>query len=66
MHKTGQSGGFLCRLLRPLLENGLPLIGNVFKPLAKSVSMSLGLTAAASVTDAAIHVCIWKYNINNF
>ena len=28
---------------------------NVFKPLGKSVSMPLGLTAAASATDAAIH-----------
>ena len=28
---------------------------NVLKPLAKSVSIPLGLTAAASATDAAIH-----------
>ena len=33
----------------------MPLIGNVLKPLAKSVLISLGLTAAASGTDAAIH-----------
>ena len=52
---SGQSGGFLGRLLGPLLKTGLPLIGNVFKPLAKSVLISLGLTAAASATDAAIH-----------
>ena len=32
------------------------LIGNVLKPLAKSVLIPLGLTtAAASVTDAVIH-----------
>ena len=31
------------------------LIGNVLKPLAKSVLTSLGLTAAAETTDAAIH-----------
>ena len=31
------------------------LIGNVLKPLAKSVLIPLGLTAAASATDAAIH-----------
>ena len=31
------------------------LIGNVSKPLAKSVFIPLGLTAAASATDAAIH-----------
>ena len=31
------------------------LIGNVLKPLAKSVLIPLGLTAAASAKDAAIH-----------
>ena len=55
MHKIGQSGGFLGRLLGPLLKTGLPLIGNVLKPLAKSVLIPLGLTAAASATDAGIH-----------
>ena len=33
----------------------MPLIGNVLKPLAKSVLIPLGLTAAASATDAAIY-----------
>ena len=42
LHKIEQSGGFLGRILRPLLRNGLPLIGNVLKPLAKSVLMPLG------------------------
>ena len=55
LHKTGQSGGFLGRLLGPFLKTGLPLIGNVLKPLAKSILIPLGLTAAASATDAAIH-----------
>ena len=41
LHKIGQSGGFLGRLLRPLLKSGLPLTGNVLKPLAKSVSVPL-------------------------
>ena len=36
LHKIGQSGGFLGRLLGPLLKSGLSLIGNVLKPLAKS------------------------------
>ena len=31
------------------------LIGNVLKPLAKSILLPLGLTTAASVTDGAIH-----------
>ena len=57
LHKIGQSGGFLGRLLESLLKTGSPLIGNVFKPLAKSVLIPLGLTAAAAAaaTDAAIH-----------
>ena len=50
-----QSGGFLSRLLGPLLKTGLPLIKNVIKPLAKSVLIPLGLTAAASAADAGIH-----------
>ena len=33
----------------------MPLIGNALKPLAKSVLIPLGLTAAAAVKDAAIH-----------
>ena len=50
-----QSGRFLGSLLGPLLKAGLPLISNVIKPLAKSVLVPLGLTAAASVADAGIH-----------
>ena len=50
-----QSGGFLGRLLGPLLKTGLPLIKNVIKPLAKSVFIPLGLTAAVSAVDAGIH-----------
>ena len=50
-----QSGGFLGRLLRPLLKTGLQLIKNVIKPLAKSVLIQSGLTVAASPADAGIH-----------
>ena len=50
-----QSRGFLGRLLGPLLKTGLSLIKNVIKPLAKSVLIPLGLTAAASAADAGIH-----------
>ena len=52
LSKMIQSGGFLGRLLGPLLKTGLPLIKNVIKPLAKSVLIPLGLTAAASAADA--------------
>ena len=55
LHKIRQSGGFLGRLLGQLLKNGLPLIRNVVKPLAKSALIPSGLTAAASSTDAAVH-----------
>ena len=55
MYKIIQSGGFLVRLLGPLLKTGLPLIRHIQKPLAKSVLIPLGLTAAVSATDAAIH-----------
>ena len=49
-----KSGGFLGKLLGPLLKKGLPLIKNVIRPLAKSVLIPLGLTAAAAA-DVGIH-----------
>ena len=60
--KMIQSGGFLGRLLGPLLKTGLPLIKNVIKPLGKSVLIPLGLTAVAAA-DAGIHkknLMIWS------
>ena len=54
LSKIIQSGGFLGRLLGPLLKTGLSLIKNVVKPLDKSVSIALGLTAAAPAADAGI------------
>ena len=59
LHKIGQPGRYLGRILKSLLKTGLPLIGNVLKPLVKSILILLGLTAAASATDAAIHKKIW-------
>ena len=53
--KIIQSGGFLSKLLGPLLKTGLSLIKNVVKALAKSVLIPLGLTAAGSAADAGIH-----------
>ena len=55
LSKMIQSGGFLGRLLGPLLKTGLPLMKSVIKPLAKSVLIPLGLPAAASAADAGIH-----------
>ena len=64
--KMIQSGGFLCRLLGPLLRTELPLMKSVIKPLAKSVSVPLGLTAAAaSAADAGIHKKILGSGHNN-
>ena len=67
--KIIQSGEFLGRLLGPLLKTWLPLTKNVIKPLAKSVLIPLGLTAAAG--DAETHKkilgsgnrpsCIWQH-----
>ena len=53
LHKIGQLGGFLGKILGYLLITGLSLMKNVLKPPAKSFLLPLGLTAAAS--DAAIH-----------
>ena len=60
-----QSGGFLGKLLGPLLKTGLPLIKNVINPLAKSVLIPLGLTAAASAADAGMHKKILESGHNN-
>ena len=35
LHKMGQSGGFLGRLLGPLLKTGLPLMKDILNLLAK-------------------------------
>ena len=55
LSKMIQSGGFLGRILGPLLRTGLPSMKSVIKPLAKSVLVPLGLTAAVSAADAGIH-----------
>ena len=64
LHKISQSRGFLGRPLGPLLKTGLPLAGNELKALAKIVLISLGLTTAASATDAAIHKKMFGSNMN--
>ena len=55
INKIIKSVGFLSKLLGPLLIPRLPLIKKVIKPLAKSVLITLRLTAAASAADAGIH-----------
>ena len=59
LSKMMQLGGFLGRLLSPLLKTGLPLMENIIKSLAKSVLIPLELTAAAAAAaDAGIHLKI--------
>ena len=65
LSKMIQSGGFLGRLLGPLLKTGFPLIKNVIKALAESVLIPLGLTAAASAAYAGIHKKILGLGHNN-
>ena len=52
--KIIQTGGFLGKLLGPLLKTGLPLLKSVKKPLAL-----LGLTAASSAIDAGVQKKIY-------
>ena len=60
-----QSEGFLGIILGPLLRTGIPLMKSITKPLAKSVLVPLGLTAAASAADAGIHKKILGSGHNN-
>ena len=61
--KIVQSGGFLGRLLEPSLKIDLTLMKNVLKPLAKSILILLGLTAATSTASAEINkkFSIWGW-----
>ena len=47
--KIIQSGGFLGKLLGPVLKTGLPLLKSVIKPLGL-----LGVTVASSAIDARV------------
>ena len=60
LYKIGQSGEFLNRLLGILLKTGFLLMNNLLKPLVKTVLIPLGLTAAASTTDAAIRKKVFR------
>ena len=51
MHKIGQSGQFLGKLLRTFLKAGSSLMKKVLKQLAKSLLTPLRVTPAASATD---------------
>ena len=60
LSKIVQSGGFYSRLHRPLVENGLPLMNKVLKPLAKSVLITSRLTTEASAAPAGIRKTILR------
>ena len=55
LSKMIQLGGFLGRLLGPLLKAGLPSVKSAIQSLAKIVLVPLGLSAAVSAADAGIH-----------
>ena len=57
--KIIQSGGFLGKLLGPLLKTGLPLLKLVIKQLGL-----LGSAAASSAIDAGVQKKIWFWNSN--
>ena len=63
--KMIQSGGFLGRLLGPLLKTRLTLMTYVIKPLAKRALIPSGLTAAASAADTGIDNKILGSGNNN-
>ena len=53
--KIIQSGGFLGKILGPLLKTGLPLLKSAIKPLGL-----LDLTAASSAIDARVQKNIYR------
>ena len=55
LSKIIQSGGFLGRLLGPLLKTRLSLMKSAIQPLVKGVLVPLGLKATASAADAGTH-----------
>ena len=69
LHKIGQSGGFLGRLLGPLLKSGFRLIENILKPLAKSVLIKFRINSSSISNRCSYlseNVWIWHDDINNF
>ena len=64
LSKMIQLGGFLGRILGPLLRTGLPLMKSVIQSLSKPVLNPLGLTATASAADAGIHKKILESDHN--
>ena len=55
MHKIGQSGRCLCKLVGLLLKTEFSLMKNILKPFAKSMLIPLGGLTAAAATDVVIH-----------
>ena len=69
LFKMMELGGFLDRLVGPLLKTELPLMKNVIKPLAGSVLIPLGLTVQQhqqQILKYSKNLRIWNNNINKF
>ena len=60
LHKIGKSGGFLGRRLGPILNTGLPLIGNALN-IIKTNGSSISIRRSYSKENLWIR----NYNINN-
>ena len=65
LSKIIQLDWFLDILLGPLPKNNLPLMKNALTPLAKGFFIPLGLTAAASATNAVIQKIIDRSGVVN-
>ena len=63
LSKMVQLGGFLGRLLGPLLKTSSPLMKNILKPLAKSVLIPWGLTVSVSATAATIQKKVFGWGM---
>ena len=70
LYQMARIGGFLGKLLGPLLKTGLSLMKNVLKLLAKCALIPLRLIESASVADTKIHkyrsFSIGNDNINSY
>ena len=51
----------LGKILEALLKTGLPLMKNLLKSLAKNLLIQIGLAAAETATDTAIHKKMFGY-----
>ena len=69
LHKIGESGGFLGRLLGRLLKTGFSLMKNVFKPSAESVFNAIRINStsiSSRCSYSSENVWIWHDDMHTF